>query len=98
MTINKRTKIALTILGLTTAGAFGYLVWSYLAPPPAITAPFGPFLTEVKTEVVSDANFKGLQPYADLPIEPTNVGRPDPFAPFPLANENGNSNKNINAR
>jgi len=96
MTAGKRTNIALIILGIVSAGVLGYFIWSYLAPPPGTFMPTVVPATEVRTDVMTNAGFTGLHPYADLPIEPVNAGRPDPFAPFPIANDN--VDQNLNAR
>lgn len=98
MGAHKRTIIALTVLGLVSAGVIAFLIWIYLAPPQSMVPVQSDFTSEVRTDVISNDKFRGLKPYADLPIKPVNVGRPDPFEPLPETNDNANANLNINAR
>jgi len=39
-------------------------------------------IVEVDTDFFDDPRYKALRPFADEPIEPKNIGRDNPFAPY----------------
>lgn len=94
MTKKERTNAFLAVLGAVTVGVLGYFAWIFLVPPETAKVPVSPAV-ELQSEVVDKPSFRGLYPYADLPVKVTNVGRPDPFAP--LATEGANSNTDANS-
>ena len=90
----------LIVLACVSAGVLGYFIWLFLAPPES-ASPFKEVIsTDVQAGLVKEADFSKLQPYAVLPITPSNVGRANPFIPLPVMNpdenEQGNANENAN--
>ena len=49
--------------------------------PAATSTPDGSSV-EVDTDFFDDPRYQALKPFADEPIEPQNIGRDNPFAPY----------------
>jgi hypothetical protein len=85
---NQKTNQALIALGVVSVGVLGYLIWIFLAPPPAVPAAEEAKLSvDVPAETVGEKSpFHELKPYANLPVIVDKVGRSDPFSPFVIEN------------
>jgi len=82
MASRKSTNISLSILGIVSLGVVGYFAYIFLAPPPTTSVISQIVPTEIQTGIVNSNGFKALQPYANLPIKATRVGRVNPFMPY----------------
>jgi hypothetical protein len=94
-----RINIMLIVLAIVSALVLGYLMWLFLLPPESSIQRSEAVQTDIQTGALQGQDFRTLQPYAQLPIIPSNIGRPNPFIPLPNLNENenGNDNENTNA-
>jgi hypothetical protein len=97
MAAKSNTNIFLIVLGVVSVGVLGYLIFIFLAPSASIAPVSGTVSTDVQSGVVSSPSFQQLQPFANLPIVASSVGRVNPFAPFIIANPDVNGNENTNA-
>lgn len=102
--VSQKTNQALLVLGVVSVAVLGYLIWIFLAPPPAVPVVEEARLSvEVPADTVGEKSpFHELKPYANLPVVVDKVGRSDPFSPFVIENNiedilgNPVANKNAN--
>jgi hypothetical protein len=91
-----RTNLMLILLACVSAGVLGYFIWLFLAPPASAPSVTEVISTDVQTGVVKGEDFRNLEPFAKLPIVPSNIGRANPFVPLPTMDSGEISGENVN--
>ncbi len=92
--MNKRSKILLSVLGVVLVVFIGVLIWQGASSSEEATPEQSPLerslsnrieqleSVDFSLQVLDSEKFQNFSQYGDVPVQPSNQGRSNPFASF----------------